>query len=129
MQWRKSPPELIQTFEAVMPGSPALARQMFGYPAGFVNGNMFIGLFQASMIVRLAEPSREQLLKLDGAKIFEPMPSRPMNEYVVVPPAVIKDKEKLRFWTAKALEYGLSLKPKPSKNAGSAAVKKKKSAR
>ena len=127
MHWRKSPPKLIQTFEAVMPGSPAVARQMFGYPAGFINGNMFMGLFQESMIVRLAEPSRQQLLKLDGAKIFEPMPGRPMKEYVVVPPAVIKDKEKLRFWTAKALEYGLSLKPKPPKNA--AAVTKKKSAR
>jgi len=127
MPWRKSTPELIQTFEGVMPGPPAVARQMFGYPAGFVNGNMFMGIFQESMIVRLAEPSREQLLKLDGAKIFEPMPGRSMKEYVVVPPAIIKDKEKLRFWTAKALEYGLSLKPKPAKSA--AAMKKKKSAR
>jgi TfoX/Sxy family transcriptional regulator of competence genes len=112
-----------------MPGPLAVARQMFGYPAGFVNGNMFMGLFQESMIVRLAEPTREQLLKLDGAKDFGPMPGRPMKEYVAVPPAVIEDKEKLRFWTAKALEYGLSLKPKPAKSAGSAAAKKKKSVR
>ena len=127
MPWQKSPPELIQTFEGVMPGPPAVARKMFGYPAGFVNGNMFMGLFQESMIVRLAEPARQQLLKLEGAKIFEPMAGRPMKEYVVVPPSVIKDKEKLQFWTAKALEYGQSLKPKPAKSAASA--KKKKSAR
>jgi hypothetical protein len=85
----KSPPELIQAFESVMPGPPEVARQMFGYPAGFVNDNMFMGLFPESMIPRLAEPSQGQLLKLDGAQIFEPMQGRPVKEYVAVPPAVI----------------------------------------
>jgi TfoX/Sxy family transcriptional regulator of competence genes len=112
MQWRKSPQELIDAFEEVMPPAPAVLRKMFGYPAGFVNGNMFMGLHQENMIVRLAEPSREKLLKTAGSRIFEPMPGRPMREYVILPTSVIQDKEKLRYWVTQALEYGLTLKPK-----------------
>jgi len=116
MQWKKSPQELIDTFEAVMPLAPAVLRKMFGYPAAFVNGNMFMGLHQENMIVRLSEPAREKLLKTAGARIFEPMPGRPMREYVILPASVIQDKEKLRFWVAQALEYGLTLKPKTAGN-------------
>ena len=53
MPWRKSPQELVDLFESVLPGPPAVACQMFGYPAGFVNGNLFMGLFQAEMFLRL----------------------------------------------------------------------------
>lgn len=112
MKLRKSPQELIDLFSRVMPGPPAIQRQMFGYPAGFVNGNMFMGLFQEDMILRLGETGRNELLKIPGAKNFEPMPGRPMREYIVVPPDVIKNSAKLASWVAKALAYGESLKPK-----------------
>ena len=115
LQWRKSPQQLIDTFEAVKPGPPATPRKMFGYPAAFVNGNMFMGLFQEEMILRLPETVRAELLKVAGARIFEPMPGRPMREYVALPPALLTSQEKLRPWVAKALEYGASLKPKPRK--------------
>jgi hypothetical protein len=49
---------------------------------------------------------------VDGAKIFEPMPGRPMREYVAVPPQVMADKKKLATWVSRALDYGRSLKPK-----------------
>jgi hypothetical protein len=58
VKWRKSPAKLIATFEAVAPGPPALHRKMFGYPAAFVNGNMFMGLFQEEMFLRLPEDVR-----------------------------------------------------------------------
>jgi len=112
MQWRKSPQELIDLFQSVMPGPPAAQRKMFGYPAGFVNGNMFMGLFQDDMILRLPESGRQALLKVDGAKIFEPMPGRPMREYVAVPPRVIANQKELTSWVSRAFEYGASLKPK-----------------
>ena len=104
-----------------MPGLPAVERKMFGYPAGFVNGNLFMGLFQESMILRLPEGAREEFLKLHGAKLFEPMPGRPMREYVGVPQSVMRDKKELTKWVARAFEYGASLKPKskaakPKKN-------------
>ena len=53
MKWQTSSQGLVDLFDSVMPGPPAMQRKMFGYAAGFVNGNMFMGLFQESMILRL----------------------------------------------------------------------------
>jgi TfoX/Sxy family transcriptional regulator of competence genes len=126
MQWRKSPQELIDLFASMMPGPPAAQRKMFGYPAGFVNGNMFMGLFQESMILRLPENLREDFMSKYGAKLFEPMPGRPMREYVAVPASVMENKKELATWIARAFEFAASLKPK-SKTAKpkKASVKKK----
>lgn len=128
MKWRKPSEELIKLFEEVTPGPPAIAKKMFGFPAAFVNGNMFMGLHQEDMILRLPEGSRAELLKMN-ARIFEPMPGRPMREYVVVPPSLLRDRNKLSSWVQKALEYGSSLPPKagkksPKKGAGKPAAKK-----
>jgi TfoX/Sxy family transcriptional regulator of competence genes len=112
MKWQKSSQGLIDLFESVMPGSPAMQRKMFGYPAGFVNGNMFMGLFEESLILRLPAGPREEFLKIYDARLFEPMAGRPMREYVAVPPRVIRDKKDLAAWVARAFEYGTSLKPK-----------------
>ena len=115
MKWRKSPPELIAAFAAAFPGPPAERRQMFGYPAGFVNGNMFTGLHQENWMVRLGEAERGALLKLPGAKPFEPMPGHVMREYVVMPPAVIADSKALKIWLGKAVTYTASLPAKAGK--------------
>jgi TfoX/Sxy family transcriptional regulator of competence genes len=115
MKLEKSPQELIELFESVQPGPPAQARQMFGYPACFVNGNMFMGLHADRFIVRLPEDERAKLTTAGGTA-FEPMPGRPMKEYVVLPEAVLKDKRKLKTWIGKALAYGSSLPPKAPKN-------------
>lgn len=115
MKWQKSPPELIEVFESVVPGPPAVQRKMFGYPASFVNGNMFMGLFQDNLILRLSEDHRRELTKTKGAKIFEPMAGRPMKEYVVVPAMMLRNKAALSSWVSKAFAYGVSLKPKPKR--------------
>jgi TfoX/Sxy family transcriptional regulator of competence genes len=113
--WTKSPPELVEVFEAVFPGPPAVARQMFGYPAGFVNGNMFMGLHQHNMVLRLPEGPRAELLAMEGAATFEPMAGRPMREYVVVPVTLLASPDDLEPWVAKALAHGASLPPKKAK--------------
>jgi hypothetical protein len=46
VKWQKSPQDLIDLFASVMPGPPAVQRKMFGYPAGFINGNMFMVFFR-----------------------------------------------------------------------------------
>jgi TfoX/Sxy family transcriptional regulator of competence genes len=114
MKWRPSPPDLLKTFDEVAPPAPVVRRKMFGYPAAFVNGNMFLGLFQEQMILRLPEQSREQLIG-EGGVLFEPMPGRPMREYVVVPPQILGNSTGLSGWVAKALAYGRGLPPKAAK--------------
>jgi TfoX/Sxy family transcriptional regulator of competence genes len=113
--WIKSPPEMVELFEASFPGPPAVARQMFGYPAGFVNGNLFMSLFEDSLVLRLPDGPREELLGMEGAATFEPMAGRPMKGYVRVPPSLAASPEDLEPWVAKALAYGGSLPPKTPK--------------
>ena len=112
MKLRKSPEALVAIFDEVMPGPPAAKRKMFGFPAGFVNGNLFMGLFEDSLILRLPAESREELMQLHGAKAFAPMKGRVMKEYVVLPERLVQDREQLSSWTGKALAYGESLEPK-----------------
>lgn len=113
--WSKSPPELVELFESVFPGPPAVARPMFGFRAGFVNGNMFMSLFQDKMVLRLPDDQREELLGIPGAGDFEPMPGRPMTGYATVPPSLLDEPDALEGWVARALSYGESLPAKAPK--------------
>ena len=61
--WRKAPEELVERFAAGVAGIDGLEqRKMFGYPAGFIGGNMTTGLHQESWIVRLPEEERRERL-------------------------------------------------------------------
>ncbi len=115
-KWRKSPAELVDLFTSVLPeGLDIEKRQMFGYPCAFVNGNMFTGLHQESLIVRLGEDDRKRLIDEAGAKQFEPMPGRPMREYVALPDALLDDRERLAEIIASARDFAASLPPKIKK--------------
>lgn len=114
--WRKSPSALIEFFDKALPDDPRVERRrMFGYPCAFVNGQLFTGLHQDSMIVRLGEAERAELLREAGAAIFEPMAGRAMREYVVLPPDMTARSAKA--WVARGLAYAAALpaKKKPAK--------------
>ncbi len=114
--WRKSPARLVDLFAAVLPEEPDIEkRQMFGYPCAFVNGNMFTGLHQESLIVRLAEEDRLRLVNEDGAAQFEPMPGRIMKEYVSLPDAILDNRSRLTQIVASSKDYAASLPPKVKK--------------
>ena len=114
MAWKKSPPELIAAFEKAKPSGPSVtARPMFGYPALFLNGNMFAGTYQDKVVVRFGE--ERTIAGATTAKTFEPMPGRPMMEYVVVPDAVVKSPAKLRAWVDKAHAYAKKLPAKKAR--------------
>ena len=87
-----------------------------------------MGLHQSNMVLRLEDHTRQEFLKLAGAHTFEPMPGRPMREYVVVPPTLITDSKKLTPWVSKALEYGTTLKPKEKGAKAKSAAKAKSQA-
>ena len=113
--WRKSSPELVERFHEAVAGIEGLeVRKMFGYPAGFIGGNMTAGLHQESFLVRLPEADRAERLA-DGWSIFEPLPGRPMREYVALPPEVVEDVEATRAWVERAAAYVRTLPPKVPK--------------
>ncbi len=123
-KWRPAPDKLKQVFEKAIQSFPETEpRNVFGYPAAVVNGHMFAGLHQEDMILRQGEVDRAQLLKRPGAKLFEPMPGRPMREYVVVPSPILKSATQLNNWLEKALTYTRSLPPKVPKTSKRRAAK------
>jgi TfoX/Sxy family transcriptional regulator of competence genes len=118
MAWKKPSAALVSKFETVCPTATNVEKRlMFGFPAAFVNGHMFAGLHEEKLVLRLADAARHELLKLPGANVFEPMPGRPMREYVVTPALVLDDEAALRRWMKRALEYVSSLPAKKAKAA------------
>ena len=112
----KAPPALVARFGEIVAAMPAAEpRQMFGYPAAFAQGQMFASLFGDHFILRLPEAERAAFIEQYHSRQFEPMPGRPMREYVVVPPALLKSSPDLEGWLDKAAAYAQSLPPKKPK--------------
>lgn len=103
-------------FHAILPEDARIGvRPMFGNLAGFVNGNMFTGIFGASVFVRLPAEERAALLALPGAAPFAPMEGRPMVEYVTLPDHWRDQPDQARAWVIKSLAWAAALPPKEAK--------------
>jgi len=117
MAWTKSPPSLIELFDKSVPSAASITRRkMFGYPAAFANGNLFIGLHQNDFIMRLSEKDRARFSAEYGERTFEPMKGRPMREYVRLPEELLADGRKRASWIKRSLQYaeGIAAKSKPA---------------
>lgn len=116
--WSKAPPDLVERFEATMSAVPGSSlRQMFGYPAAFAtNGHMFTGLHEDRWVIRLPDDARAELAAAGGVP-FEPMPGRPMREYLVLPAALIGDPAALAPWLDRSLAYTAGLPAKAKRPA------------
>ena len=113
--WRKLKPDLVDRFhETVAPIDGLVVRKMFGSPVGFVNGNMAATLIQDTFLVRLPQPQLQERLDAGWSR-FEPMPGRPMREYVALPEDVAADTGQAREWFDRAVGYVRSLPPKEPK--------------
>jgi len=113
MAWTKAPEALMARFGESLPQSPDVqARKMFGYPAAFVNGNMFAGVFQDQVFARLAPAEKAALGAVHGPHPFEPMAGRPMQAYVRAPDAVMADEAALADFLAKGLAFTAALPAK-----------------
>jgi len=100
-------------FHALVPDAPGVAvKPMFGNLGGFVNGNMFMGLFGSSVGIKLADEDRETLLAVEGAGPFGPE-ERPMGAYVSLPADWTE--EQASEWIDKSLTFVGALPPKKAK--------------
>ena len=116
MAWTKASQGMIDLFDACLPDGPGLERRkMFGYPCAFVNGNMFAGLFQEIAFARLPPGLHAELDAEFGARVFEPMPGRPMRAYVVLPEAVLDDEARYAEVLRAAYVFTGAMPPKEKK--------------
>lgn len=114
--WIASPPSLVAQFGTFIETLPGIERRkMFGYPAAFIDGKLFAGLYQDSMVLKLPAAARAELFKRKGAVPFEPMPGRTMGEFVLVSRSWLKQRSKLKPWLEAARAYVQSLPAKTGK--------------
>ena len=96
-------------FRALVPDDARVeTKPMFGNLGGFVNGNMFMGLFGADIGLKLADREREELHQAGGGQ-FGPR-ERPMTGYVTLPAALAT--ADAQRWVAASLAYVGALPPK-----------------
>jgi len=115
MKWIKAPEELKALIEELMAPIECEKRPMFGYPAYFINRNMFAGLFQDKLFVRLSPVQLAALSKTLPIAKLEPMPGRPMKGYHVIPEALYTDRKKMPRLLEEAAAWCRTLPPKAAK--------------
>jgi TfoX/Sxy family transcriptional regulator of competence genes len=124
MSMPKPSEQAKSAFQKLLPPDPAVtARPMFGNLAGFVNGNMFCGLFGDDLFVRVSEADQAKIRK-QGGKTFEPMAGRAMTGYVVVPAGWQKKPDAIREWVVTALVWTKAMPAKAAKGKKAAAAAK-----
>jgi hypothetical protein len=107
----KSSRDAQDAFRAVVPDDARVSvRPMFGSLAAFANDQMFMCLFADELYYRLGEEDRTGL-EAAGGRALEPMPGRPMREYVGLAEWRSRTVPS-REWAERALAYAISLGPK-----------------
>jgi TfoX/Sxy family transcriptional regulator of competence genes len=96
-----------------MKGTDATRKAMFGYPVYFVNGNMFSGLFEDKLFLRIPEEMTRSLLARDiELSLLEPMKGRPMKNYRVIPSDLMHDDQAFGKILESSLTYTRTLPEK-----------------
>jgi TfoX/Sxy family transcriptional regulator of competence genes len=127
MKWDKPDASIVKIFEESLPDDKGIEKKkMFGMPCAFVNGHMFCGVFIKGIMVRLSPDQRSNWIETKKARLFEPMPGKPMKEYIEPPADVLQDPSKLTALILESLAFAKTLKPKEKKKP---AGKKEKKAR
>jgi len=86
-------------------------RKLFGCVGFLVHGNMLVGVWKNSLIVRLDLDSYEDALLEPHVKDFN-ITGRPMKGWVLVEPEGVEDDEQLKDWIKRALKFVKALPAK-----------------
>ena len=111
--WDKPSEELLRLLETILLPYNCTQRKMFGSTTYFVNNNMFIGVHEDTIFLRLSKEDRELLRKeqLDSVN-FEPLEGKKMREYMVLTESVYREIPLLEKWIEKSYYFVSSLPPK-----------------
>ncbi len=99
--WKTVPPELVERFDAALPRDAGVERRrMFGCPCAFVNGNMFAGLHEDRLLVRLPDEAPRRPCVMMG---------RTLREYAMLMEPLAMPRRELGRWIAAAFAYARRL--------------------
>src|SRR5438128_2701576 len=79
-------------------------KTMFGGIGFLLNGNMLVGVWKESLIVRLGPEEGEEALKEPHVKEFD-ITGRAMKGWVLVAPEGVEDDEQLNAWIQRAVKF------------------------
>src|SRR5438876_3784887 len=79
-------------------------KKMFGGVGFLLNGNMLVGVWKDSLIVRLGPDEGDEALKEPHVKEFD-ITGRPMKGWVLVAPEGIEDDQQLSGWLQRAVKF------------------------
>src|SRR5215471_10884976 len=79
-------------------------KKMFGGVGFLLHGNMLVGVWKESLIVRLGSDNYDDALLEPHVREFD-ITGRPMKGWVLVEPEGVEDDEKLTDWIGRATRF------------------------
>src|SRR3954467_14253950 len=79
-------------------------KKLFGGVGFLLNGNLCVGVWRDSLIVRLGPEQAAEALKQPFVQPFD-ITGRPMTGWVLVEPKGIEDDDQLRGWIQRAVKF------------------------
>jgi TfoX/Sxy family transcriptional regulator of competence genes len=79
-------------------------KKMFGGVGFLLNGNMLVGVWKDSLIVRLGPDAYEDALQEPHVREFD-ITGKPMKGWVMVEPEGVEDDEQLAGWIERAVKF------------------------
>jgi TfoX/Sxy family transcriptional regulator of competence genes len=86
-------------------------KKMFGGVGFLLNGNMLVGVWKSSLIVRLGPEKGEEALHEPHVKEFD-ITGRPMKGWLLVEPEGIDEDGQLKDWIERAIAFVTTLPAK-----------------
>ena len=87
------------------------SKKMFGGVCYLLNGNMFCGIQNDALIVRLGKTAAEQALRQSHVNPFSPT-GRPMKDWVLVEQPAVQSDTDLKKWLDQARRFTQTLPAK-----------------
>src|SRR5580765_4939162 len=79
-------------------------KKLFGGVGFLLNGNMLVGVWKDSLIVRLGPDNYDDALQESHVREFD-ITGKPMNGWVMVEPEGLVDDELLKNWMERATKF------------------------
>lgn len=103
---------LTERVRTALTGSRGIVeKKMFGSVGFLLDGNVCVGIWKSSLIVRLDPVQAVAVLELPDVRAFD-VTGRPMKGWILVEPDGLETDEQLRGWIEQAKQFVVTLPKK-----------------